>query len=246
MKRFTETEKWRDPWFRKLKPMTKLAFQYIVDTCDNAGVWDPDFDLANFQIGDGVAWPLVLEELGDRVRVLENGRWYLTRFIEFQYGELMAECRPHQKVLSLLRLHGLPYRKGIRRVSVSTGKEEDQDQEGGTGGNVAPPPIPTPEEIYEAYPLKMARQDALKAIRRVLLERPTFAADLLARTRKYAEAVARWSEDDRRYVPHAATWFNRGSYDDDPKNWERKHANDRTGNNRSFSQQQDYSGVTDK
>jgi len=51
MKRFTETEKWRDPWFRKLSAGAKLAFLYIIDNCDNAGVWTADKELADFSIG---------------------------------------------------------------------------------------------------------------------------------------------------------------------------------------------------
>jgi hypothetical protein len=35
--RFTSTEKWRDSWFSKLKPMEKLLFLYLCDSCDIAG-----------------------------------------------------------------------------------------------------------------------------------------------------------------------------------------------------------------
>ena len=48
MKRFTEALKWRDPWFLDLSVDGKLAFWYIVENCDNAGVWEPNFRLANF------------------------------------------------------------------------------------------------------------------------------------------------------------------------------------------------------
>lgn len=36
MKRFTETTKWDDPWFRQLKPDLKLLGLWLVDRCDNA------------------------------------------------------------------------------------------------------------------------------------------------------------------------------------------------------------------
>jgi hypothetical protein len=35
--RFTSTEKWRDSWFSKLKPLEKLLFLYLCDSCDIAG-----------------------------------------------------------------------------------------------------------------------------------------------------------------------------------------------------------------
>jgi hypothetical protein len=124
LKRFTETEKWRDTWFRKLKPVYKLAFIYVVDTCDAAGVWDPDFEFANFAIGEQVEWSnLPNQEFGDRIKILPNGKWYLTRFVDFQYGKLTAECRPHARVLQLLQTHGIGYAKGIQRVSIPTGQD---------------------------------------------------------------------------------------------------------------------------
>jgi hypothetical protein len=228
VKRFTETEKWRDTWFRKLAPDSKLAFLYVVDNCDAAGVWDPDYDLANFTIGREINWPGVLADLGDRVSCLHNGKWHLTRFVEFQYGELVEECRPHAKVLALLKAHEIPYKKGIYRVSIPTririGQDKDRTgSEGGTGETVGAPAAAereaTAEEIYAAYPRKEARQDALRAIGKALTKRS--AGELLRATRAYAAAVATWIPDDRKFVPHPATWFNGGRYEDDPKTWER-------------------------
>lgn len=79
------------------------------------------------------------------------------------------------------------------------------------------------EEIYELYPRKVARVAAVKAINAVLAaSEPEMKARLLERTRAYAEAVAKWSPADRQFVPHPATWFNRGSFDDDPSTWVRQ------------------------
>jgi hypothetical protein len=35
--RYTNTDKWKDAWFSKLKPMEKLLFNYLCDNCDCAG-----------------------------------------------------------------------------------------------------------------------------------------------------------------------------------------------------------------
>jgi len=40
MIRFTETNKWHDPWFMGLKHGSKLLFFYIIENCDNAGFYE--------------------------------------------------------------------------------------------------------------------------------------------------------------------------------------------------------------
>jgi len=45
--------------------------------------------------------------------------------------------------------------------------------------------------------------------------------NLLTKTKAFAACVAQWPEADKKFCPHPATWFNRGSFDDDPKEWVR-------------------------
>lgn len=82
------------------------------------------------------------------------------------------------------------------------------------------PPVPTVEMIYQAYPRKIGRTAAEKAIGQ-LLKNGCAAGHLLERTQAYAGAVAHWNAGERQYCPHPATWFNQGRYDDDPKEWRR-------------------------
>lgn len=46
---------WSRPWFRKLPPRLKCLFDYIVDNCDDVGLWIPDFELASMFIGEDVS-----------------------------------------------------------------------------------------------------------------------------------------------------------------------------------------------
>lgn len=88
------------------------------------------------------------------------------------------------------------------------------------------------ESIYHAYPKRVGKQGAIKAIKKALALKPAEA--LLKASRLYAEAVATWPESDRVYIPHPATWFNRGSYEDDPQNWKRNDPHQKS-NGRGFS-----------
>lgn len=83
------------------------------------------------------------------------------------------------------------------------------------------PPSITPADIYAAYPLKVGKQAALKAIKKAQKDTNIGYPKLLEATQAFATAVAQWPEAEKKYVPHPATWFNRGSYDDDPAVWQK-------------------------
>lgn len=67
-------------------------------------------------------------------------------------------------------------------------------------------------KIYELYPRKAARPDAIKAIKKAL--KVEGYTDLYAKTQKYATAVKE-SQKEMLYIPYPATWFNREEYNDD-------------------------------
>lgn len=106
MKRFTDTEKWNDPWFRKLPVRLKSFWQYVCDRCDHSGVIPLDLELASFQIGETIS-ASDLGYLGDRFREIESGKFMVVKFIQFQYGKLSRECKPHTPVFAALERHGI-------------------------------------------------------------------------------------------------------------------------------------------
>lgn len=66
-------------------------------------------------------------------------------------------------------------------------------------------------KIYELYPRKAARPDAIKAIKKAL--KGVGYTNLYAKTQKYATAVKE-SQKELSYIPYPATWFNREEYND--------------------------------
>src|SRR5689334_10286721 len=77
-KRFTETAKWADPWFRKLKLKHKALWIFLCDNCDLAGIWKADLQLAGYYIGARLHEAEILQALGDRVRTISDGKvWHL-------------------------------------------------------------------------------------------------------------------------------------------------------------------------
>lgn len=71
------------------------------------------------------------------------------------------------------------------------------------------------EQIYDAYPRKVGKRDAIKKIQRALREVPF--AELLDKTKQFAATV---NGHDRKYIPYPGTWFHQARYDDDPTEWQ--------------------------
>lgn len=270
MKRFTATEKWDDPWFRSLPPALKCFWSYLCDRCDHAGVWQVDLPAASFFVGEKLDEVKVLKAFHERIEILPGTadqsltlRWRVLKFVQFQYPNLSEDCKPHVPVFAAIQKHGLPLGKvksGARVCSLETkaiethsegfqslqeqDKDKETEQEPESSQSAASViELSDAEKIYAFYPRKVGKKDALKAINRALKTIP-FAA-LISRTEAYTEAVAKWPTEKHDFVPHPSTWFNRGSYDDDPETW-KQNENNRTGSTRGFSGQPTYHGVTDK
>ena len=128
-KRFTETDKWRKTWFRNLSCAEKAAWFYITESCDAVGVWDADTELAEYLIGEKIDWKGFVDKTNGNIEVLQNGKWWLVDFCEFQYKDLSehSESRPIQSYIRLLKKHGLWGRfKGLPKGMDSVQEQEKE------------------------------------------------------------------------------------------------------------------------
>ena len=127
-KRFTDTDKWKDEWYSELSIELKLAYMYVLDNCDQVGVWKPNFKLAEFQLSIKIDWNNFKEALGaERLLIFENN-WWLKKFCDFQYGQLLETSKSQTTVfyIKLLKKHSLwiAYTEGIY-----TPKDKEKDKE---------------------------------------------------------------------------------------------------------------------
>lgn len=108
-RRFTETAKWRDVWFRKLKPLHKLVFLYLCDDCDCAGFWEIDIERATFEIGiDDRDVIEAIDSLGEKM--VRNGKYlWVENFLKHQRNvPLNSENKSHVGIIARLeRFRGL-------------------------------------------------------------------------------------------------------------------------------------------
>lgn len=236
-KRFSETAKWDDPWFRKLTPKQKCLWQYFCDRCDVAGVLDFDPELARCHIGEEIT-ETDLSALNSRICKMENGKYAIPKFIQFQYGKLSETCPAHQKALNLVKTYGfnnqgirvpvrVPIPLTVRELNSQQEEEEvevevqEEDKKGESeGGQVPvqaqrkenPPKTPEALKIAELFKRKATTEWSPKEIAAFKTAKPH---------NDELEVVARYYEAERAKGPEGhhrrdmATFLNnyRGEVD---------------------------------
>lgn len=129
-KRFTATEKWEDPFFHGLDNNGKLAWLFLLDKCDNAGIWNVNYPLMEFFIGcrAEIGW------FKGRVIEISDDKWFIPKFVTFQYGDLNKENRAHLSVIRKLEKEGAS-KDLISPFQGAKDKEQDKekDKEEGIG-----------------------------------------------------------------------------------------------------------------
>lgn len=156
-KRLTDTEIWEQDWYIDLPNKYKLLWNFIKDKCDDCGVWRPNKSLLQRIIGE----PINLDEFltfiniggKERIRILQNGRWFLIEYFFFQYGDKFNPKSPvhrgamkrllqnnlHPKELSYLhignlinidiqKLKEIGYQKGTDSILKAYGYDSDRDK----------------------------------------------------------------------------------------------------------------------
>ncbi len=101
-KRFTDSNKWDKASFMALPAPYKLAFIYLCDKCDHAGIWDINIELLNVHTGLKLTLDELLLALRSNIERLSETKLSITGFIEFQYGELKPSNRVHLSVIHIL------------------------------------------------------------------------------------------------------------------------------------------------
>lgn len=86
-KRFTDSNKWRNEWFRTLSLKSKLAWVFLCDECESHGIIKMDYGLASFQLGFSIDPNTLAEWFGDKIYFLNDENILIVQFFEFQYGE---------------------------------------------------------------------------------------------------------------------------------------------------------------
>jgi len=108
-KRFITTSMWEKPNWRKLPVRLKVVWFYLISKCNHAGIWECDIDLLSFQIGEDYTLDEIMEAFGSQIVELGDNKFFLSKYISFQYGVLNPSVRVHQSVIKLLKKYNIQY-----------------------------------------------------------------------------------------------------------------------------------------
>lgn len=212
MKRFTETDKWKDTWFRKLQPAEKLLWIYILDNCDNAGFFELDVEMCCFLTG--MEENRVLGAIKGLNRGLigakSDGLFYVKNFLKHQKNfPLNPDNNAHKQILTIIddrlpsfksgAIQGLvsPIGKG-RGKGKSTGKKE-------TGGY-----SDEFEQFWKAYPKKTGKGGAWSSWKS---HNPPI--DKCLYVVESQKKSVDWTKEGGKYIPNPQTWINQSRWEDE-------------------------------
>lgn len=214
-KRFTDSEKWRKLWFRKLTPIHKCLWVYICDNCSLGGVWDVDFESASFFIDSNIDIEKAKLALKKQYQELNEGsKWFIKDFIFFQYGELKDNNNLHRAVISSMKNSGVyeGYMRGIFTPLVKVKvKEGVKVKVKGIGKGKEYSGFFT--EFWLAYPKKTGKGDAFKSWEKIdpsvdLIKKIMFALNEQSKS-------IQWQKDNGQFIPNPSTWLNQERWEDE-------------------------------
>jgi hypothetical protein len=200
-KRFTDTDKWKDEWYTDLPNDYKIIWQYLLDTCDNAGIYKRNVKLLNIMCNTNVSDTDILNAFKLRVTPISDEKWIINKFCVFQYVPDFLESK-NKAVISVVNkliennLYQsstntllIPYPSSINTLSIpyqysiDTPKEQEQEQE--------QKQVKEQEEEQEQYEYSERAKGNTKNIAERLLD---VLMDADSDDLKYHRAVEDWRE----------------------------------------------------
>ena len=124
-KRFLDTNLFRKRWIRELDTDMKLFWIYLLTDCDHAGIWDVDVERASFQLKLDLNQDKILKTFDRKINNFKVDKWFIPKFVQYQYGELNPNNKAHLSVIKILTKYGL-YKGHTSPSQAPKDKEKDK------------------------------------------------------------------------------------------------------------------------
>jgi len=107
-KRFTDTDKWKKKFMKSLPSEYKLFWLFLIDECDNAGIWHVELEVAEARLGIKLSLEKIRGFFKERIVEFDGGnKMFIPDFVQFQYGSLSESNRAHLSVINSLKKYNL-------------------------------------------------------------------------------------------------------------------------------------------
>lgn len=202
-KRFTDTDKWKRPWFANLDVKSKLVWLYVLDQCDHCGVWPANFKLMSLQLGFQVTQASFEKWMSGKVRAFDGDKYFIPSFVTFQQGVLSETKNAHKPIFAFLSRTGF----SLTDEMIPSGSHPDPILMGpsigiGKGKGYSSLPVFDFESVYREYPRKEGKSIGLKKLKALITTQEEFDT-LLAGTKRFAY-LSRAKEP--KYIPLFSTF----------------------------------------
>ena len=136
-KRFTDTNKWNDVWFSQLPNDYKLIWIYILDSCDNAGIWISNIKNLNYFCNTNITEADLIKIFSGKLSKVTDEKWIVNKFCTIQYGDNFLESKNKAVLAAIKTLNALNLIKDIKGIArllipytypINTPKEQEQEQ----------------------------------------------------------------------------------------------------------------------
>lgn len=233
--RLTDNAKWKNPWFRSLPGKAKLAWLYLCDECDFAGIWKADYELAGFQLGFNLNKKMLIELLGDKLHFFGTDQVLIIKFFEFQYSGVKETWTARVKAKQ--RLENLGFKVDGNQIVI--------DHSGTTVGGPSPDGLIDIninivngikggvgekldfESAYKLYPLKKGKAKGIEKCQSQIKTQSDLD-NLKQAIEKYKASIT-----DPKYIEHFSTFMSHWrevlepdygtcSIKGKPQNWDEK------------------------
>jgi len=106
-KRYTESDKFKDKWYRQLSPKHKCLWEYMLACCNLAGIIELDLELFSFSIGAEIKID-DFEKFEERILFIKDDLIFIKNFVLYQQCiKSLDELNPKNKVHKIIhKKHG--------------------------------------------------------------------------------------------------------------------------------------------
>ena len=190
-KRFIDTDMWSKKWIRLLDPKLKLFWVYLLSRCNHAGIYEVDLELASFQLKLELNEKEIINSFNGNIKPIDKDKWFIPKFVEFQYGPLNEKVNAHRSVINILNKYKLINKNQQLINSSSTVQDKDQYKDKDIDKDIF-------EKWWKIYDLKIGKPKAIHYWKKNVTS--NLYSDIMQHTMEYVKGEKKYRKHHERYI----------------------------------------------